>query len=210
MNVNNNAPQHINFNLKSLIKTKENQYYEVKDISLKVPLRSFTILHVDVRSSKCNNDELKELLSHFKTSPDIIIVSETKLKANEKCQVIVEGYNFIHEGTNTNADGVGIFIKDYISYSLCNNLRIDIRDCEGIWIKLNHKYLNNCIVRAIYRHPYQIMKQFQEKLENTVEYFNYNKNTYYVAGDLVDPLLGRIGLIGTSVEKCQHTETIAD
>ena len=167
-----------------MLKTEENQYCEIKDISSKVPLQSFTILHVNIRSIKCNIDELKELLSLFKTSPDIIAVSETKLKANELCQVIVEGYNFIHEGTNTNAGGVGIFIKDYISYSLCNNLKMNIPNCEDIWIKLNLKNLNNCIVGTIYRHPYQIMKKFQEKLENTVEYLNDNKDTYYVAGDL--------------------------
>ena len=167
-----------------MLKTEENQYCEVKDISSKVPLQSFTILHVNIRSIKCNVDELKELLSRFKTSPDIIAVSETKLKANEHCKVIVEGYNFFHEGTNTNAGGVGIFIKDNISYSLCNNLKMNIPNCEDLWIKLNHKNQNNCIVGTIYRHPHQIMKKFHEKLENTIEYLNDNKGTNYVAGDL--------------------------
>ena len=167
-----------------MLQTDENQYCEVKDISSKVPLQSFTILHVNIGSIKCNIDELKELLSHFKTSPDIIAVSETKLKANEQCQAIIEGYNFIHEDTNTNAGGVGIFIKDNISYSLCNNLKMNIPNCEDIWIKINHKNLNNCIAGTICRHPHQIMKKFHEKLENTIEYLNDNKDIYYVAGDL--------------------------
>ena len=61
---------------------------------------------------------------------------------------------------------------------------MNIPNCEDIWIKLNLKNLNNCIVGTIYRHPHQIMKKFQEKLENTVEYLNDNKDTYYVADDL--------------------------
>ena len=125
-------------------------------------------------SIKSNIDGLEELLCYFQNSPDIIAISETKLKVTDNCKTVLEGYNFIHEGTDTNAGGVGIFIKDSITYTVCNNLKMDIPGCEDLWIKVNHKKFN-CIVGAVYRHPHQMKKKKQEKFEITLDYLNNNK-----------------------------------
>ena len=179
---NDNTPKYINSNLNSSIKTQETQYCEVKNIPSKVK-QNFTILHVNIKSIKSNIDGLEELLCYFQNSPDIIAISETKLKVTDNCKTVLERYNFIHEGTDTNAGGVGIFIKDSITYTVCNNLKMDIPGCEDLWIKVNHKKFN-CIVGAVYRHPHQMIKKFQEKFEITLDYLNNNKDIYYVAGDL--------------------------
>ena len=43
-----------------------------------------------------------------------------------KCIAIFNGYDFTHKDSNTNADGVGLFIKDFIRYSVLLDINITL------------------------------------------------------------------------------------
>ena len=49
--------------------------------------------------------------------------------------------------------GVGMFIKESISYDICSNLNLNLTHCEDSWITLDHKN-TPCTIGAMYRHPH--------------------------------------------------------
>ena len=82
--------------------------------------------------------------------PEIIAISETKLNSNLK--TFLPGYTFIHNNSPTNAGGVGMFIKDTLSYKTTTEYQINIIGCEEIWVKI---HLNNTekVFNVLYRYP---------------------------------------------------------
>ena len=79
------------------------QYCSVQNASktIKQP-HNFELLHVNIRSINAGLDKLNDLLALTKLLPDIILVSETKLKTSENLNHFLKGYNFMHKGTLTN------------------------------------------------------------------------------------------------------------
>ena len=122
------------------------------------------------------------MLAISKIAPDIIAISETKLHKFETCRISLEGYNFEHEGSSTNAGGVGIFIKENISYKICHNYNINLPHCEELWLELVQKKFK-CIIGAVYRHPHQNLNRFQKNFQVTLETLNNSNSLYYVGGD---------------------------
>ena len=110
-------------------------------------------MHINVRSIHANINGFEELLVQSNISPDIIALSETKLKVSEKCKVSLSGYVFIHNGTVTNAGGVGFFIKVHLSYTICQNLELGLSFCEDLWLTVNHKN-TKCTIGVVYKHPH--------------------------------------------------------
>jgi len=74
---------------------------------------ALTIFHMNVRSLSKNLYTLENFLLAIEHCPDIIAITETKLK-NSKSVVSynlqLEGYDFVHTDTNMNAGGVGFYI----------------------------------------------------------------------------------------------------
>ena len=81
----------------------------------------FSLLCVNIRSLNANFDKLNELLTHY-ILPDIIAISETKLKLLQVYNAKLSGYHFYHKGTTTRWGGVGLFIKESLSISICRSL----------------------------------------------------------------------------------------
>ena len=79
--------------------------------------------------------------------PEIIAISETKLNSNLK--TFLPRYTFIHP---TDAGGVGMFIKDTLSYKTTTEYQLNIMGFEEIWVKIK---LNNAekVFSMLYRHP---------------------------------------------------------
>ena len=108
--------------------------------------------------------------------------SETNLHKFETCRVFLEGYNFEHSSSSTNAGGFGIFIKENIFYKICHNYSINLPHCEELWLELVQKKFK-CIIGAVYRHPHQSLNRFQKKFQVTLETLNNSNSLCYVGGD---------------------------
>ena len=90
------------------------QYCSVQNASKTIKQQhNFKLFHVNIRSINAGLNKLNDLLALTKLSPDIILVSETKLKTSENLNHL-KGYKFTHKGTRTNWGGVGIFAKENI------------------------------------------------------------------------------------------------
>ena len=74
------------------------------------------LIHINVRSLQKNFDDLYQLISSFAKSPDIICISETRLKAESIMKVDLPGYNFTDAITPTIAGGVSIYITNSLTF----------------------------------------------------------------------------------------------
>ena len=120
----------------------------------------FSLLCVNIRSLNANFDKLNELLTNYDILPDIIAISETKLKLLQVYNAKLSGYHFYHKGTTTRWGGVGLFIKESLSISICKEFDLNIPNCEDMWIQLDLGNNKKCIVGVIYRHPKQKLSEF--------------------------------------------------
>ena len=149
----------------------------------------FSLLCVNIRSLTANFDKLKELLTNYDILPDIIAMSETKLKLSQVFNAKLSGYHFYHKGTTTSWGGVGLFIKESLSISICKEFDINIPNYEDMWIQLDLGNNKKCIVGVIYRHPKQKLSEFSNSFESNIEKLNSRKLMYYIGGDFNADLL---------------------
>ena len=70
------------------------------------------IIHFNIRSLEKNIDKMSQYLSELKTQPDVIALTETKLKDNICGSIELPGYEFIHVNSPTLAGGVGFYINE--------------------------------------------------------------------------------------------------
>ena len=67
--------------------------------------------------------------------PEIIAISETKQHSEFKMQL--HGYTFIQNNSNTNAGGVGMFIKETLTFQSLNIYQLNMEGCKDLWITAN-------------------------------------------------------------------------
>jgi len=75
----------------------------------------FCIIHINIRSLNKNFEKPEELLLDIGKTPEIIAISKTKLQT--KFNTYLPGYSFIQNDSETNAGGVGLFIKDTLNFT---------------------------------------------------------------------------------------------
>jgi len=85
--------------------------------SLKVKSKNkFSLLHVNIRSLTKNLEKLEELLAGIRTLPDIIAITETRLKNSMNFGFHLQGYSIEYHDFPSNAGGVALFVKDSLAY----------------------------------------------------------------------------------------------
>ena len=87
---------------------------------------------MNIRSSNANFEKLNELLTNYNVFPDIIAMSEIKLKLSQVYNAKLRGYHFYHKGKTTSWGGVGLFIKESLSISICKKFDLNIPNCEDM------------------------------------------------------------------------------
>ena len=87
---------------------------------------SLFIIHINIRSLNKNFDSLLEFLHLLFAVPDIICLSETKIK-DENITVLlrIPNYEFIHADSKTNAVGVAMYNNSEIKLEVLQQLHLD-------------------------------------------------------------------------------------
>ena len=145
-----------------------------------------SVVHLNMRSLSLNLSKLTEFLACLNTTPDIILISETKLQKGANLNKIeIPGYKFVKTYTKLAFGGSGIYIAEGVSYTKRKDLKFRIDDCETTFIELTTPgKQKNIIVAAIYRHPHDsnldsFFAKFSSVLENIA-----NKYDIILMGDL--------------------------
>ena len=153
-----------------------------------------TIFHCNVVSIKKNLERIEELFRECTKMPDIIGISETRLKSENE-EISLSGYDFEGCPTPTDAGGVGIYIRDDFDYDIREDMNVNVEDCEEKWIEIKLKDttprqgVNNSkdkkfVVGIIYRHPENKYEDFCSKLCNAIQTLNQTRTDFIIMGDI--------------------------
>ena len=93
------------------------------------------MLRINTRSLNKNFEKLEEILIQLGKLPEIIAISDTKLRAEFKMQL--QGYNFIQNNSDTNAGGAGMFVKETSTFQTTTEYQLHTEGCEDLWITAN-------------------------------------------------------------------------
>ena len=122
-----------------------------------------SFLHMSISSLPFHFHELYALLSELNHSPDIIAISESRLKSSTQSIVKINLENCCLEHTPTESSNGGtlLYIKNDISYKLRNYLKIcKPKELESIFIEIINKTSKNIIVGCICKHPTLSISEF--------------------------------------------------
>ena len=162
---------------------------EVRNIVNNDCPNDLTIFHGNVCTSK-NMEKVHELFQECNKLPDIIGITETRLKG-DKIKSDIPDYEFEHHKSYTEAGGTGIYIANHLEYSRRNDLDMGIENCEDVWIevhapksdiKTKFEGIQNLIVGMVYRHPGSRYEFFTEKLCNSIISLNQEKKRFCYNG----------------------------
>jgi len=146
-----------------------------------------SLLHCNIRSLYKNMDKLEEIVTPCSNPPDIIALSETRIKQTLIIATL-PGYNFINENSQTQAGGVGAYMKNNLKYLQRRELQFKMHGCENIWLEILEKH-QKVVIGIVYRHPQYNIDEFSQLLSKTITKIAKNNCAYYVLGDInINPL----------------------
>ena len=166
---------------------------QIHELGLAHDTKDLTIFHSNVDSLGKNQYKIEELFRDTQKLPDIICATETRILVGKDVppNVGIKGYRFEHCPTPTDKGGAGIFVADYLDFDIRNDLYLNLHRCEDIWVQLkpneNKKCDNKCIdlvIGVIYRHPGSQIKEFENKLCDTIRALNQNQTKFIIVGDV--------------------------
>ena len=114
---------------------------------------SLTILHLNIRSLNKNFDQLHEFLVSIRIRPDVICLTETRIKNDPLVNITIPQYKFYHVDSQISAGRVAIYVSDNFTSKLCPNQSV-IPNSECLWLELSTPNSNEKFtVGTVYRHP---------------------------------------------------------
>jgi len=177
----------------------------IKECSLN--RKAFGAVHCNIRSLAANHDSLCEFLRDLDYPLSLIGITDTKFaKANiHVMNVDLEGYEFIHEPSYTNAGGVGFYVRNDIKYLVRTDLTTSNNDFEMLWIEISTNGQANLICGVVYRHPNNNIDEFIKSLESIIERIHRENKLCLFLGDFNIDLMK----IETHAESEQFINTLA-
>ena len=138
----------------------------------------FLLIHINARSLLKYVESIQEFLDTLDKLPDIICISETKIKNQNKenfdfTQIHLDGYHpFIYNNTESHFGGTGIYVLENFNFQDRKDLDINIPgECEASFIELDLKVgptKNSLIICSMYRHPHNNHDEFFDIFNETV------------------------------------------
>ena len=103
-------------------------YYNLSDITATFEQHckdSLSIILVNIVSLSKNLYKLENFLTQVRYAPDIIAITETRIKHSVPIiyNVNLQGYKFIHVDAHKNAGGFGLCVKNCIDFIILNKLQ---------------------------------------------------------------------------------------
>ena len=166
---------------------------QIHELGLVHGTKDLKIYHNNVGSLPKNQDKIEELFRDAQKLPDIMCITETKLRVGKELppEIGIKGYQFEHCPTPTEKGGAGIFVADYIDFDVRSDLYLNLDRCEDIWVQLKpnkstltESNCNDLVIGVIYRHPGSQFKEFESKLCDTICALNQNQTKFVILGDV--------------------------
>ena len=146
--------------------------------------RNISLLHINIRSLVKNFDSLHQMIIKLPVKPDLIAITETKLNKNSNINFIqLKNYTFIHNDSNTNAGGVGIYINNSFNFQIRPDLELKHCETESLWASITINQKMKITIGIIYKHPKCQIPAFSEKLSEILALVSNENQKCYITGD---------------------------
>ena len=123
---------------------------------------------MNIRSLQKNFDDFYHLLTELNTLPNLICISEIRLKDTSNLRLVnVARYNIVTKSSKTHAGGIAMYVSETSEFEVVQNYSINDPNCEDLWIKLRFKNSETFLVCVLYRHPKANIYDFFDKLNNS-------------------------------------------
>lgn len=142
-----------------------------------------TILYMNIRSLRCNFDELRIFIESFSNKPDIIALTETWLTENDSLPSFsIDGFiTPIVKNRSTRGGGVALYIKNSLSH---RSIEVNEGECKGCEISLRHNEKFKIFVA--YNPPSDNKAAFMNNLEAVISRNSENSNFLLVCDSNID------------------------
>ena len=154
---NNNDPDDNFFNKNRFSDTN---YFTIEETKSKLSCcdnKSFSILHLNIRTFKKNFDLLVNFLATLSLNFKVICVTEIwcSIEHNNSDLYKLTNYSSIHQTRNSgkNDGGLAIFLYNTLTYSVRKDLSTNNEDIESLCVEIINTKSKNILVNTSYRQP---------------------------------------------------------
>ena len=98
---------------------------------------SLILVHLNIRSLYKHFDSLCLFLQSLPFKPDVICLTETRVKDQPLANINLPNYSFVHTPPQSNAGGVAVYVSLNLKFSLDDNQH-QLHNSESIWLNLHH------------------------------------------------------------------------
>ena len=117
------------------------------------PNRSLVLLHINIPSLHKNFDNLYDFLVELNFLPDVICLTETRIKLHPLLNILLPNYTFFHTDSTTNAGGVGIYVLNKFQVKKFIT-QYNISKSECLWLDISENKLS--LPSSFEGHPLQV------------------------------------------------------
>ena len=115
-------------------------------------------MHTNICSIGGNIGKLETLLSNLECNFDVLPLSETCTKTNDKTDYVIDVYQTFHgTGGHTLKIGCGFLVRDGLQYKQQTNLKMSFKDenneFQSCWIEIINNPTSNIIIACYCKHP---------------------------------------------------------
>jgi len=144
--------------------------------------KRLSYFHFNVRSLGKSKHKLDDFFLMTEANLTFKAISETKFKSNYILNVDIPGFNFIHNPSQTNSGGVGLYINSNLTYQPRNDLNLNNVGCESLFIEIPTSSGKPFIIGVVYRHSTYASQPFQDEFVKLVTHLQNNNYDYLIGG----------------------------
>ena len=150
--------------------TKYLQHEEQRDLLQPCNGKKYLeIFHLNISALHYNFSELHILLGNCRVNFNIIGITESRLKRNQRAihNIDIPNYNMQQRSAEGPSDSALIYIKNDIIYKVRNDLKIyQSEKLESVFIEIINSNNRNIIAGCIYCHPSMEVNEFNSLFLN--------------------------------------------
>ena len=155
--------------------------------SLNIKENCFSLVHANIRSAPHNLSKFENYLSNINHCFSIIGMSESRVKEYNIDSQNINGYKSEHVfRPNRDGGGVSLFIKDNLDYFVRQDLHLNNRNIESLFIEVSKCSIDksqDAIVGVLYRPPDTNIRTFSEYLDSILLKVKAESKLLYLLGD---------------------------
>ena len=167
---NNNDPDANVFNTNQFSDTN---YFTIEETRSKLPCcdgKSFSILHLNIRSFKNKFDKLVNFLATLSFNFKVICVTETWCSSEHNNSGLYKLTNdcSIHQtrSSGNTGGGLAIFVQNSLTYSVRKDFSTNNEDIKSLCIEIINTKSKNILVKTSYRQPAGRYNEFEIYLKH--------------------------------------------